>query len=133
MDNIYKAVQLTVDSQNLALSKTPTHVYIANQYVDTNDTPLITAPFIIQKALENGTGVVDIVSSTIGSIYEVRLLCDAEVLISGYFYMPPMNVAPHTGAWIETALFGDIKIVNRSHPTRVRGLKLPNNPNSSAC
>ena len=102
MDNIYKAVQLTIDSQNLALSKTPTHVYIANQYVDTNDTPLITAPFIIQKALENGTGVVDIVSSTIGSIYEVRLLCDAEVLISGYFYMPPMNVAPHTGAWIET-------------------------------
>lgn len=92
MDNIYKAVQLTIDSQNLALSKTPTHVYIANQYVDTNDTPLITAPFIIQKALENGTGVVDIVSSTIGSIYEVRLLCDAEVLISGYFYMPPMNV-----------------------------------------
>ena len=92
MDNIYKAVQLTVDSQNLALSKTPTHVYIANQYVDTNDTPLITAPFIIQKALENGAGVVDIVSSTIGSIYEVRLLCDAEVLISGYFYMPPMNV-----------------------------------------
>lgn len=92
MDNIYKAVQLTVDSQNLALSKTPTHVYIANQYVDTNDTPLITAPFIIQKALENGTGVVDIVSSTIGSIYEVRLLCNAEVLISGYFYMPPMNV-----------------------------------------
>lgn len=91
MDNIYKAVQLTIDSQNLALSKTPTHVYIANQYVDTNDTPLITAPFIIQKALENGTGVVDIVSSTIGSIYEVRLLCDAEVLISGYFYMPPMN------------------------------------------
>jgi outer membrane protein TolC len=78
MDNIYKAVQLTVDSQNLALSKTPTHVYIANQYVDTNDTPLITAPFIIQKALENGAGVVDIVSSTIGSIYEVRLLCDAE-------------------------------------------------------
>ena len=92
MDNIYKAVQLTIDSQNLALSKTPTHVYIANQYVDTNDTPLITAPFIIQKALENGAGVVDIVSSTIGSIYEVRLLCDAEVLISGYFYMPPMNV-----------------------------------------
>lgn len=92
MDNIYKAVQLTIDSQNLALSKTPTHVYIANQYVDTNDTPLITAPFIIQKALENGTGMVDIVSSTIGSIYEVRLLCDAEVLISGYFYMPPMNV-----------------------------------------
>ncbi len=92
MDNIYKAVQLTIDSPNLALSKTPTHVYIANQYVDTNDTPLITAPFIIQKALENGTGVVDIVSSTIGSIYEVRLLCDAEVLISGYFYMPPMNV-----------------------------------------
>ena len=91
MDNIYKAVQLTIDSQNLALSKKPTHVYIANQYVDTNDTPLITAPFIIQKALENGTGVVDIVSSTIGSIYEVRLLCDAEVLISGYFYMPPMN------------------------------------------
>ena len=91
MDNIYKAVQLTIDSPNLALSKTPTHVYIANQYVDTNDTPLITAPFIIQKALENGTGVVDIVSSTIGSIYEVRLLCDAEVLISGYFYMPPMN------------------------------------------
>ena len=92
MDNIYKAVQLTIDSQNLALSKTPTHVYIANQYVDTNDTPLITAPFIIQKALlENGAGVVDIVSSTIGSIYEVRLLCDAEVLISGYFYMPPMN------------------------------------------
>ena len=91
MDNIYKAVQLTIDSQNLALSKTPTHVYIANQYVDTNDTPLITAPFIIQKALKNGTGVVDIVSSTIGSIYEVRLLCDAEVLISGYFYMPPMN------------------------------------------
>jgi hypothetical protein len=91
MDNIYKAVQLTVDSQNLALSKTPTHIYIANQYVDTNDTPLITAPFIIQKALENGAGVVDIVSSTIGSIYEVRLLCDAEVLISGYFYMPPMN------------------------------------------
>lgn len=91
MDNIYKAVQLTIDSQNLALSKTPTHVYIANQYVDTNDTPLITAPFIIQKALENGTGVVDIVSSTIGSIYEVRLLCDAEMLISGYFYMPPMN------------------------------------------
>lgn len=91
MDNIYKAVQLTIDSENLALSKTPTHVYIANQYVDTNDTPLITAPFIIQKALENGTGVVDIVSSTIGSIYEVRLLCDAEVLISGYFYMPPMN------------------------------------------
>ena len=91
MDNIYKAVQLTIDSQNLALSKRPTHVYIANQYVDTNDTPLITAPFIIQKALENGTGVVDIVSSTIGSIYEVRLLCDAEVLISGYFYMPPMN------------------------------------------
>lgn len=92
MDNIYKVVQLTIDSQNLALSKTPTHVYIANQYVDTNDTPLITAPFIIQKALENGAGVVDIVSSTIGSIYEVRLLCDAEVLISGYFYMPPMNV-----------------------------------------
>ena len=91
MDNIYKAVQLTIDSQNLALSKTPTHIYIANQYVDTNDTPLITAPFIIQKALENGAGVVDIVSSTIGSIYEVRLLCDAEVLISGYFYMPPMN------------------------------------------
>ena len=91
MDNIYKAVQLTIDSQNLALSKRPTHVYIANQYVDTNDTPLITAPFIIQKALENGTGVVDIVSSTIGSIYEVRLLCDAEMLISGYFYMPPMN------------------------------------------
>lgn len=91
MDNIYKAVQLTIDSQNLALSKTPTHVYIANQYVDTNDTPLITAAFIIQKALENGAGVVDIVSSTIGSIYEVRLLCDAEVLISGYFYMPPMN------------------------------------------
>ena len=91
MDNIYKAVQLTIDSPNLALSKKPTHVYIANQYVDTNDTPLITAPFIIQKALENGTGVVDIVSSTIGSIYEVRLLCDAEVLISGYFYMPPMN------------------------------------------
>ncbi len=91
MDNIYKAVQLTIDSQNLALSKKPTHVYIANQYVDTNDTPLITAPFIIQKALENGTGVVDIVSSTIGSIYEVRLLCNAEVLISGYFYMPPMN------------------------------------------
>lgn len=91
MDNIYKAVQLTIDSDNLALTKTPTHIYIANQYVDTNDTPLITAPFIIQKALENGTGVVDIVSSTIGSIYEVRLLCDAEVLISGYFYMPPMN------------------------------------------
>ena len=32
-------------------------------------------------------------------------------------------VAPHTGAWIETALAGMVKPALKSHPTRVRGLK----------
>ena len=33
-------------------------------------------------------------------------------------------VAPHAGAWIETAASADVNIGARSHPMRVRGLKL---------
>ena len=35
-------------------------------------------------------------------------------------------VAPHTGAWIETAVCAGAADVVSSHPTRVRGLKQSN-------
>ena len=34
------------------------------------------------------------------------------------------EVAPHAGAWIETSILGSIFGKKRSHPMRVRGLKL---------
>ena len=40
------------------------------------------------------------------------------------YYMLVMNVAPHVGAWIETALPYLDKILTASHPMWVRGLKL---------
>ena len=36
----------------------------------------------------------------------------------------PYRVAPHAGAWIETAFPPDLWVRHGSHPTRVRGLKL---------
>jgi len=33
------------------------------------------------------------------------------------------DVAPHAGAWIETYYLTNIKHIDTSHPTRVRGLK----------
>ena len=42
------------------------------------------------------------------------------------------RVAPHTGAWIETYRNQRIGDVDRSHPTRVRGLKLKNRINIMA-
>ena len=42
-------------------------------------------------------------------------------------YCKRRNVAPHTGAWIETAFAWRRKGADLSHPTRVRGLKLETN------
>lgn len=95
-DTIHKTVKLTVDSQNLRLEKVPTHVRITNQYVDINDTHLITAPFTKQQALTGGAGVMDVVSTTNGSVYEVVLLHKSEVLVDAYFLMPPVDCALST-------------------------------------
>ncbi len=35
------------------------------------------------------------------------------------------GVAPHAGAWIETIIISAEKVLVKSHPMRVRGLKLP--------
>ena len=41
---------------------------------------------------------------------------------------PKWNVAPHTGAWIETSTSLAAAFSSMSHPTRVRGLKLFHHP-----
>ena len=44
--------------------------------------------------------------------------------ICHYCHWAISNVAPHTGAWIETLYELKAKYDEKSHPTRVRGLKL---------
>lgn len=90
-DSIHKLVKLTIDSPNLNLQKMPTHVRITNQYVDINDTHLITSPFVINQPLVAGEAVIDLVATTNGSVYEVTLLCRGEPLADAYFFMPPTD------------------------------------------
>ena len=47
-----------------------------------------------------------------------------ETICSDYGDPPHRDVAPHAGAWIETLRWAGNRKKFKSHPTRVRGLKL---------
>lgn len=72
---------LTIDSLTLGLVLPVDSLYLQNVYVDVDDTHIRTAAFNFSAALVDGSALIDLPASSIGSIYHLQLLnAGAQVL-----------------------------------------------------
>lgn len=119
-NNLNRPFSLAIDLIRLDIAQPVDEVAIKNVYVDVDDTHIRIAAFDFKSEISADGLIVKLPPTTLGSVYEVRLLSQGSAVLSAYFEMPkddcflsdlPLYTAfpPRESYPVDVVNWGDIK------------------------